>query len=81
MISWVSVHLYSTKTFKSLGSLRYHRESCQAIEFARSEPSAEQDDLEEEDSAAPQERLKWLVVGSKDGRITIWELMTFSKDS
>jgi ASTRA-associated protein 1 len=35
-----SVRLYSTKTFKALGTLIYHKEALQALSFARARPAA-----------------------------------------
>ncbi|EGN98932.1 hypothetical protein SERLA73DRAFT_168506 [Serpula lacrymans var. lacrymans S7.3] len=37
------VRLYSTKTMKPLGTLEYHKQSCQAVAFARSTPSMEKE--------------------------------------
>jgi hypothetical protein len=35
-----SVRLYSTKTFKALGTLIYHKDALQALSFARAHPGA-----------------------------------------
>ncbi|KAF9453422.1 WD-40 repeat-containing protein [Macrolepiota fuliginosa MF-IS2] len=82
-----SVRLFSTRTIKPLGTLKYHKSSCQAIEFARSPANAESpttpnDDDESDDELTLEERTKrgrWLVAGGKDGRISIWSLISFSK--
>jgi hypothetical protein len=34
------VRLYSTKTFKALGTLVYHKDALQALSFARARPGA-----------------------------------------
>lgn len=79
--------MYSTKSFKSLGTLDYHKTGCQAVVFARSDPvdttssanhSVDEDeiDMDEEDKDA---RNRWLVGGGKDGRVSIWALMDFEK--
>ena len=83
------VRLYSTKTFKPLGSLVYHKENCQSIAFARSHPTSPSDatstraeDYEEEDEmseAEKQERTRWLVSGGQDSRVVIWSLIDFGK--
>ena len=83
------VRLYSTKTFKPLGSLVYHKKNCQSIAFARSHPtgpsgaaSAGAEDYEEEDEmseAEKQERTRWLVSGGQDSRVVIWSLIDFGK--
>ncbi|KAJ3566141.1 hypothetical protein NP233_g7182 [Leucocoprinus birnbaumii] len=82
-----SIRLYSTRTFKSLGTLKYHKSTCQAVEFARSsgcdhlESQSESgivsdDEMSSEEKA---ERDRWLLGGGKDGRISIWSLIQFSK--
>ena len=82
--------LYSTKTFKPLGTLSYHTKSCQALAFAHSasqnattscstdeaQTRDEDDELTVNEIAA---REKWLACGSQDSRISIWELMSFEK--
>ncbi|KAF7327568.1 WD40 repeat-containing protein [Mycena kentingensis (nom. inval.)] len=72
-----SVRLYSTKSMKPLGTLRYHKGASQAVEFAHSDAGAADDDefTFEEQRA----RARWLVVGSKDHRVSLWTLMSFEK--
>lgn len=74
--------LYSTKTFKSLGTLVHHKQACQALTFASSDVgSCEVIDDDEEDMT-PQEKLqrgRWLVTAGKDARVSIWALMSFEK--
>ncbi|KAH9945340.1 WD-40 repeat-containing protein [Epithele typhae] len=74
------VRLYSTKTFKPLGTLAYHKKNCQMVAFAHvapggSDPSEDEDMSEAEEA----ERARWLVSGGQDSRVAIWSLMDFSK--
>ncbi len=83
--------LYSTKTLKPLGTLKYHKTACQCLEFARRIPSTgvpeevpgreevDEDDGEEMSAAEIEERERWLVTGSKDSRVAIWSLLSFDK--
>ncbi|TBU32609.1 WD-40 repeat-containing protein [Dichomitus squalens] len=83
------VRLYSTKTFKSLGSLVYHKKNCQSVAFARSHPadplntatvSAEgYEDDDEMSEAEKQERTRWLVSGGQDSRVVVWSLIDFGR--
>ncbi|KAF9532526.1 WD40-repeat-containing domain protein [Crepidotus variabilis] len=82
------IRLYSTKSFKPLGTLRYHKEAAQCIQFSRSlyNPGCAGDvDIEDDDSednltqAEQMERSGWLLVGSKDSRLSIWSLIDFSR--
>ncbi|PPQ67516.1 hypothetical protein CVT25_006057 [Psilocybe cyanescens] len=84
------IRLFSTKSFKPLGTLKYHKSACQCIEFARafkapspieSAGKGDEDDDEYEDLSMDEmsERSRWLVAGAKDNRISIWSLMTFEK--
>ncbi|KIY68080.1 WD-40 repeat-containing protein [Cylindrobasidium torrendii FP15055 ss-10] len=69
------VRLYSTKSFKPLGTLKYHKSSCQAVIFAHS-----QDDTSDEDEEVDvEERARWLVSASKDKLVSIWTLKSFEK--
>ncbi|KAI0360022.1 WD-40 repeat-containing protein [Trametes cingulata] len=83
------IRLYSTKSFKQLGTLIYHKKNCQCVAFARSRPHAaddpasaagaggdEDDDMTEREKA---ERTRWLVSGGQDSRVAIWSLMNFGK--
>lgn len=83
--------MYSTKTLKPLGTLKYHKTACQCLEFARQVSSAgapeetsdhaevDEDDGEEMSAAEIEERGRWLVTGSKDSRVAIWSLLSFDK--
>ncbi|KAL0954817.1 hypothetical protein HGRIS_003762 [Hohenbuehelia grisea] len=74
------VRLYSVKSMKPLGTLSYHKEGCQAVEFAcpvgKDCGDGTDDELDEEDK---EEKARWLVAGGKDTRISIWGLMSFTK--
>ncbi|KAI0272162.1 WD-40 repeat-containing protein [Russula aff. rugulosa BPL654] len=81
------VRLYSTKTFKALGTLIYHKEALQVLSFARARPgdcsdcSDADDGNDEDDEMSGEEkarRSRWLVSGGKDGRVVVWELMDFT---
>ncbi|KAH6908974.1 WD-40 repeat-containing protein [Coprinopsis sp. MPI-PUGE-AT-0042] len=80
-----SIRLFSTKSFKPLGTLKYHKASVQAMAFARPliEPGGEgnglrkEDDEDDFDAADKANRARWLIAGSKDNRVSIWSLMDF----
>ncbi|KAL5486154.1 ASA1_1 [Sanghuangporus weigelae] len=87
------IRLFSTKTFKPLGTLSYHTKSCQALAFAHSsalssvpdtnvshesEDENNDDDLTQEEKEA---RTRWLASGSQDHRIAVWQLISFLKDA
>ncbi|KAI9000630.1 WD-40 repeat-containing protein [Trametes punicea] len=83
------IRLYSTKSFKPLGTLAYHKKNCQCLAFARSQaqsrvrPSSMPDAIGEEDEDDEMtehekaERTRWLVSGGQDSRVAIWSLMSF----
>ncbi|PIL35721.1 hypothetical protein GSI_02451 [Ganoderma sinense ZZ0214-1] len=85
------VRLYSTKTFKSLGSLAYHKKNCQSVAFAhlrsdmRSSGTAtdtegsEEEDEDDMSEAEKEERTRWLVSGGQDSRVVVWSLMDFDR--
>ncbi|KAH9949985.1 WD-40 repeat-containing protein [Amylocystis lapponica] len=81
------VRLYSTKSMKPLGTLDYHKKSCQALAFARSQPLPAQsprhvsaldeesdDEMDDDEKAA---RTLWLISASQDQRVSIWPLTNF----
>jgi hypothetical protein len=80
------IRIHSTKALKLLGTLAYHKESCQAIRFARTyhprldelqeNQGTDDDDMEDSEKEA---RGRWVISGGKDGRIAIWELGTFER--
>ncbi|KAK0208026.1 WD-40 repeat-containing protein [Desarmillaria ectypa] len=76
------IRLYSTKSFKPLGTLKYHKNGCQAVVFARTLSVYQADEDEDEDGMSKQEReerSRWLIGGAKDKLVTIWSLMTFNR--
>lgn len=83
------IRLYSTKSFKSLGILKYHKLAAQCLEFARdivisvevnkSHSEVPNYDEEDMDTSDRLERSRWLVAGSKDCRVSIWSLISFAK--
>lgn len=75
------IRLYSSKKFKHLGTLKYHKTNCQAIVFANLSSPREQDGDDEMTEAEKAERQHWLITGSKDNRIAIWTLVDFEKPS
>ncbi|KAJ6505919.1 hypothetical protein DFH09DRAFT_1200587 [Mycena vulgaris] len=64
------IRLYSTKSMKPLGTLRYHENGCQAVEFARAESGGEAeddgDDYDELSAAERGARGRWPAAGAKD---------------
>lgn len=79
------IRLYSTKSFKPLGTLAYHSKNCLTVAFANSSSTSlriasyeEDDEMTEEEKEA---RSRWLAAGSQDHRLSIWELKDFGKDS
>ncbi|KAI0768148.1 WD-40 repeat-containing protein [Trametes elegans] len=78
------IRLYSTKGFKPLGKLAYHKKNCQSLAFAHYNPKSsvpetsgeDEDEVTEREKA---ERTNWLVSGGLDSRVAIWYLMTFGK--
>ncbi|CAL1716304.1 unnamed protein product [Somion occarium] len=77
------IRLYSTKSLRPLGTLDYHKKGCQTLAFAHSREAAETiHDNEDEDEMSPEEREergRWLAAGSQDNRVSIWPLISFSR--
>ncbi|KAF8896230.1 WD-40 repeat-containing protein [Infundibulicybe gibba] len=88
------IRLYATRAFKPLGTLKYHKTGCQALEFARSLDRVPKPDLgvqddhdrrgdedEDEEMSAEEKaaRARWLVSGGKDGRVAVWALIDFDR--
>ncbi|KAJ3995642.1 WD-40 repeat-containing protein [Lentinula boryana] len=83
------IRLYSTSSLKPLGTLKYHKDGCQALSFATmisTDPGSrykEQDqDADEDEDMLDEEKMqrgRWLMSGGKDNRIAIWELISFEK--
>ncbi|KIJ51473.1 hypothetical protein M422DRAFT_74312 [Sphaerobolus stellatus SS14] len=74
------IRLYSSRTFKSLGTLSYHKDGCYAAAFARYKDNAASafDGGEEEEAIGSTSRL--FVSSGKDTRIALWELKDFEKN-
>lgn len=80
------MRLYSTKSFKSLGTLVYHKDNCHALAFASTymgrttDPSdglgGDEDDMTDEEK---RRRGRWLIAAGKDNRVSIWGLISFEK--
>lgn len=81
------VRVYSTKSLKELAVLQWHKEGCYALDFASIALSSElrngtDDSLVASNAMAKvkQERenkihsTHWLVSGSKDGKIALWDV-------
>ncbi|KAG2130863.1 WD40-repeat-containing domain protein [Suillus clintonianus] len=89
------VRLYSTKTFKLLGTLAHHKQGCQAVIFVCPvDPPLDNvslhRDLRKDDSSGDEDemtveekhaRARWLIAGSADAKVSIWALMNFEKTS
>ncbi|KAF8907375.1 WD40-repeat-containing domain protein [Gymnopilus junonius] len=86
------IRLYSTKSFKPLGTLKYHKLACQCVEFARACEegpkvhkggglAVDDNESDDEDMTLQEkiERTRWLIAGSKDNRVSIWSLISFEK--
>lgn len=81
------VRLYSTKSFKPLGTLAYHKKNCQCVAFARAQPApaalpTDSRNEESDDEMTEQEKIdrtRWLTSGGQDSRVAIWSLMNFGK--
>ncbi|KAL7409943.1 WD40-repeat-containing domain protein [Mrakia frigida] len=89
-----SVRLFSTKSFKPLGTLPYHRDTCHVLAFANSpapptsssspterEEEEESDDDEEDEAGLVRGRDRWLATGGTDARVAVWELIDFESKS
>jgi WD40 repeat protein len=74
------IRLFSTKSGKPLGTLRYHKTACQTLAFAHhfSDSTVEEDDLDRDRKL---ETRFWLLGGGKDGRISVWNLVDLGKPS
>lgn len=82
-----SIRLYSTKSLKPLGTLRYHKTGCQAILFAHPHsdgsaggmPAESDESNDSDDEADMADRQRWVIAGGKDSRLSIWSLASFVK--
>lgn len=79
-----TTRLYKRPTMELWTSLRYHRESVQALAFPRhdqvhtidtlDETSSYEEEDEDETNRVSCPLPPWLACGSKDGRISLWKL-------
>ncbi len=67
---------------KSLGTLSYHTKSCKGIAFAHQISGGnEKEDADEMTKEEKESRALWLLGGSEDSRMSLWQLMSFKKDA
>jgi ASTRA-associated protein 1 len=67
----------------------YHKSGCQSRVFANSHSLVpggddERDDDDDDDDLSEKEKKErscWLVAGRKDNRVSLWELMSFTRRS
>ena len=92
-----SVRLYSTKSIKPLGTLRYHKSNCQALAFTHDTPPTkkvlsgdavgkveDEEDSDSDDDITTSDKAsisRWLLAGGKDNRVSVWTLMSFDSNS
>lgn len=73
--------MYSTKSMKELAVLKWHKEGCYAVAFADvlEEKEGEGSEMVRE-MGVKEERLwkartsHWIAVGSKDGKVSLWDI-------
>jgi len=80
------VRVYATKSMKELAVLKWHKEGCYAVAFADVHETAEEVGKESElakikgTMSVKEERLwkaktgHWVAVGSKDGKVSLWDI-------
>ena len=83
------VRVYSTKTMDELAVLKWHKEGCYALAFAdvnagavsnKSEMNEQKDNSADSRLTVSEMRTSkaksthWLVAGSKDGKISLWDI-------
>ncbi|KAE8350418.1 WD repeat protein [Aspergillus coremiiformis] len=79
------IRVYSCRTMKELAVLKWHKEGCYAVAFAdvsTSDSSGAEITREGEFSLATMQRQRaqkvqrthWLAAGSKDGKISLWDI-------
>lgn len=78
-----TTRIYANPNMELLVTLKYHKESVQAVAFPRSDrvhvvdtldDTSSYEDDEDETKMAPYHLPPWLACGSKDGRISLWKL-------
>lgn len=78
------VRVYSTKTLKELAVLKWHKEGCYAVGFAKLETEHRTPDETDSSSrrnmtmserrVATAKAKHWLAAGSKDGKVSLWDI-------
>ena len=82
------VRVYSAKTMKELAVLRWHKEGCYAVAFANIDSTPDMDMSEvspcqilvkhdltvSEQRTAKAKLTHWLAAGSKDGKVSWWDI-------
>ncbi len=81
------VRVYSTKSLKELAVLKWHQEGCYAVAFAdvgeRAEGRSDEDQALTQTTGTmtvKEERIwkaktaHWLAAGSKDGKVSLWDI-------
>jgi len=71
-----NIRIFSTKAFKALGTLKYHREGCSALAFMHELTDNSESDPEGMTTAGDS-HANWLIAGGRDSRVSIWKLMEF----
>ncbi|KAI7182867.1 hypothetical protein KC343_g6401 [Hortaea werneckii] len=79
--------VYSTKTMKELAVLKWHKEGCYALAFAATDLEESHENGRTSDTGlvrremtvseqrtAAAKSTHWLAVGSKDGKISLWDI-------
>ncbi|KAI7179206.1 hypothetical protein D0869_07987 [Hortaea werneckii] len=79
--------VYSAKTMKEVAVLKWHREGCYALAFAATDLGESHDNDQEpntglvkramtvsEQRTSAAKSTHWLAVGSKDGKISLWDI-------
>lgn len=78
------VRVYSGKSMKELAVLKWHKEGVYAVAFADVEVEEEEEEKElvggeralsvREERERKAERTHWVAAGSKDGKVSLWEV-------
>ncbi|KAK5129542.1 hypothetical protein LTR08_003163 [Meristemomyces frigidus] len=80
------VRVYSAKTLQELAVLRWHKEGCYALAFAEVSPTVDSEDTAGDESVvkrdltvseqrtAKAKSTHWLAAGSKDGKVSLWDV-------
>ncbi|KAI7475540.1 WD40 repeat-like protein [Hortaea werneckii] len=79
--------VYSAKTMKELAVLKWHKEGCYALAFAATDLDEDRGNEQKPDTGLVKRALTvseqrtsaaksthWLAVGSKDGKISLWDI-------